>query len=651
MTEGSSASTDLAPIDDLKLMYAGGLVEQLGAQLYPSATATVAELISNAWDANAQNVWVSMPFGDWKAGEIVVLDDGHGMTLDEARRQYLIVGRRRRREQKSSRTEGDLRPLHGRKGIGKLAAFGTAGVLEVKTRRPGEPVVAFRLEYDAIRTSRPDQPYQVQPSQDQGALERPDTGEELANGTRVRLTDLRLKRRLDDEAFMRSMSRRFALSRDEMRVFINGRELQRFEVELDVHFPRDDLPPEARRDDGWAVESLSDGSEVRWWIGFTEKPLRGEAEQGISVLARGKLAQRPFKFERFSGTTGQLGQEYLVGEVQADWLDQEKDNEDDAEDDLIQSNRDALQLENEQLELFLDWGRKRVSWALARRNKIRSSRATRRFEAGPRVDQLLKGATPTERRSLSTVAEALAELPEVDEDRLVDLMTHVMGARETSAAKELTQAIELEGDPQAPELWRLLAEVGVLDARRAADLVRVRVETLEQLIASGGELADSPDPAAALQDNLWLIDPRWDLLQPRGADGLVARDGSLSAVLAPSPPGEIDELLAVVIATEKGTTDAAGPTLERLAGAVDRAREGIPGTPVRVLVIADPLAAWTSAATDALPDQPVDGRSWEQTLRRSQDLHRGWLDVLQARASRAEAASRVDATLTTSTQD
>lgn len=191
----------------------------------------------------------------------------------------------------------------------------------------------------------------------------------------------------------------------------------------------------------------------------------------------------------------------------------------------------------------------------------------------------------------STVAEALAELPEVDEDRLVDLMTHVMGARETSAAEELTQAIELEGDPQAPELWRLLAEVGVLDARRAADLLRVRVETLEQLIASGGELADSPDPAAALQDNLWLIDPRWDLLQPRGPDGLVARDGSLSAVLTPSPPGEIDELLAVVIATEEATTDAAGPTLERLATAVDRARQGIPGTPVRVLVIADALDA------------------------------------------------------------
>ena len=48
--------------EPLKLKFSGALVEQLGAQLYPSATATVAELISNAWDADAHNVWVTIPF-------------------------------------------------------------------------------------------------------------------------------------------------------------------------------------------------------------------------------------------------------------------------------------------------------------------------------------------------------------------------------------------------------------------------------------------------------------------------------------------------------------------------------------------------------------------------------------------------------------
>jgi hypothetical protein len=104
-----------------------------------------------------------------------------------------------------------------------------------------------------------------------------------------------------------------------------------------------------------------------WWIGFTEKPLDEDTQQGISVVANGKMAQRPFKFERAKGTEGQLGQEYLVGEVEADWIDEGVD----IEDDLIQSNRDQLQLEDQRLEFFINWGRRRLNWAL--RNETDSS--------------------------------------------------------------------------------------------------------------------------------------------------------------------------------------------------------------------------------------------------------------------------------------
>lgn len=70
-------------------------------------------------------------------------------------------------------------------------------------------------------------------------------------------------------------------------------------------------------DDGWGTEILPNGERVRWWIGFTEKPLDADYLKGISILARDKMVQRPFMFERARGATGQLGQEYLVGEVEA----------------------------------------------------------------------------------------------------------------------------------------------------------------------------------------------------------------------------------------------------------------------------------------------------------------------------------------------
>ena len=125
--------------EPLKLKFAGALVEQLGAQLYPSATSTVAELISNSWDADARNVWVTIPFGQsWDEGEIVVLDDGYGMTRSQSQTMYLEVGRKRRLKDGGKTPGGRL--VHGRKGIGKLAALWDChdpGLLHGPRRRLG----------------------------------------------------------------------------------------------------------------------------------------------------------------------------------------------------------------------------------------------------------------------------------------------------------------------------------------------------------------------------------------------------------------------------------------------------------------------------------------------------------------------------------
>ena len=164
----------------LKLKFSGALVEQLGAQLYPSATATVAELISNAWDADARNVWVTIPFGhSWTADdEIEVLDDGNGMTRDQAQSQYLIVGRKRRLQDGGKSPGG--RDVHGRKGIGKLAAFGTAEILDCTTAKD-QAIASFRMDYERIRKSPAGADCDVDEYPNQGPLCAPD-GSELTSG-------------------------------------------------------------------------------------------------------------------------------------------------------------------------------------------------------------------------------------------------------------------------------------------------------------------------------------------------------------------------------------------------------------------------------------------------------------------------------------
>ena len=534
--------TDQPP--DLELKFGGRLVEQLGAQMYPSATATVAELISNAWDADAKNVWVDMPFGDWGGGEIVVIDDGVGMGMREAGEHYLVVGRNRRATGEQ-RTRGE-RLIHGRKGIGKLAAFGTASILEVMTRRADSPPVAFRLDYDKIRRQEPTSPYRVESSTDDAPLVNPTTGVRLVQGTRVRLSGLRLKRRLNSDRFRESMSRRFALNEHEMKVFINGEPLARFEIDVDVRFPPAQLPPDATRDGDWAVETLGDGREVRWWIGFTAKPIKDETQQGISVIVRGKLAQRPFMFEAGGGTTGQLGQEYLVGEVIADWIDDEfVEPENDT--DYIQSNRDQLQLEDEDLKTFLDWGRRRMRWALAARGEFRSQAQQDRLEGNKQLQKLFEGRGRREKAALGRVADAVGRLPEVSEQEVVNVMTAVVGACDRETTRALAHDIALEGtNPE--QLWGLLRELAELDARSALAFIGARIEAIVQLREI--EVGDEVGAVAELLANApALFDPAWErqavVEQQEPAQGLrlfLTDDGTgtnSTAILVPS--GEADE--------------------------------------------------------------------------------------------------------------
>src|SRR6476646_2850517 len=117
----------------LKMQYAGGLVKHLGLAMYRGPVPALAELIANAWDADASEVKVTIPFdtGDLKNCEVVVADNGHGMTWQEVQDADRLVGRDRRKVV-GEKTASGHRAVMGRKGLGKLAGFGIARIVEVR---------------------------------------------------------------------------------------------------------------------------------------------------------------------------------------------------------------------------------------------------------------------------------------------------------------------------------------------------------------------------------------------------------------------------------------------------------------------------------------------------------------------------------------
>ena len=646
--------------EPLKLQFVGSLIEQLGAQLYPSATSTVAELISNAWDADASHVWVTMPFGSsWTTeGEIIVLDDGQGMTRQQAQEHYLVAGRKRRLIDGGTTNGGRL--VHGRKGIGKLAAFGTAKILDCYTVHEGQ-ATSFRLDYDDIRGRPPGEDCPLDEFIDQESLIDPD-GNPLDNGTRIRLSDLRLKRSISEEQFIKSMSRRFAVDQTEMEVKINGTQLQRFDIDLELRFPNASHKPLSSvviNDDGWGTEKLSDGHEVRWWIGFTPKPIDAEYLRGISILGREKMLQRPFMFERAGGVAGQIGQEYIVGEVVANWLDQGTD----IEDDLIQTNRDQLQLEDDRLEVLMEWGRRRIRWALARRLEARREK-TQKTLASPDIRDLLTEFTPSEQKILTDIAQKAADMGEPDDDDIRQFMTEVVDAQRDRAVRELIERVKFEEEGFQSTFWPLVREFSLIDARKNLTIIRARLETIESLDAAiKAGATEVPEIHNIIREFPWLLDPRWSLMgdevdistlgEPyeETVDDETGERIDFLFALQPTPPANFDELLVVEIKRGRKRNGilhrVSREEVNKFHGYVIGVENRLKATrtnPPRItgLMIANGYsnnANLTKASYELLPTPKLEFKTWGDVIENTHRLHTGWLAVTRsARSAHSDSA-------------
>ncbi|MCY4129523.1 MAG: ATP-binding protein, partial [Gammaproteobacteria bacterium] len=151
--------TDAEPSADqgrvLRLNYCGRIIDHLGLQMYQSPVAAVAELVANAWDADADNVKITLPSNLTKAAELTVEDDGNGMSFAECQARFLNVGYARRGNKNIERSKEKKRRILGRKGIGKFAGFGIARLVRIETvsKVNGERTV-FEMDISKLRADK-----------------------------------------------------------------------------------------------------------------------------------------------------------------------------------------------------------------------------------------------------------------------------------------------------------------------------------------------------------------------------------------------------------------------------------------------------------------------------------------------------------------
>ena len=91
------------------------VLDHLGRNLSRSCAPVLGEAISNAWDADSENVHIYI---DRENNNFFIKDDGIGMTAEDFQNKFLKIGYSKRKEGAAASAKG--RPFIGRKGIGKL---------------------------------------------------------------------------------------------------------------------------------------------------------------------------------------------------------------------------------------------------------------------------------------------------------------------------------------------------------------------------------------------------------------------------------------------------------------------------------------------------------------------------------------------------
>lgn len=478
----------------LELTFAGRLIDLLGQQMYGGAVPSVAELVANAWDADAKKVEITIPekVQDLNA-EIIVRDYGSGMTFEELNKFYLYVGYERR--ERGERTAGG-RLVMGRKGIGKLAGFGIAENIIVTSIKAGH-LVELQLNYKELRGLATTANHKFAPLRDESTSE-PD-------GVKITFQKLTLSRNINHDAFRLSMARRFALGIDSMEISVNGVPIKKEDLVFEHRYP----------EDGWTKENVEGFGEIEYWFGFLNNTIQDAELRGASIFARERVAQfTPFFFNLTGGINGQVALEYLTGQVKADILDDDID--------YIATDRQTVNWQFGNASFLEEWGKKKIKALCADWKKRHEQKNINRFQHSmgeyfSRIDNL---SSIEEKKDLTTALSKIASIERINDDDFKVIANSMIAGVERESVKKIIQRINTASDEALPELFEAIKEWDIISAVSTAEIVFGRIKIIDQFKkhiddrlpekAGGGKL----DMQTFIKDYPWLLGHRYEQLLP-----------------------------------------------------------------------------------------------------------------------------------------
>ena len=300
----------------------------MGPHLYGDTASVIAELVANAYDADAEHCWVTIKTG--KNAEITIEDDGVGMTPEEVNKYFLDVGYDRRRERPLTAKN---RKVFGRKGIGKLAAFSLAKRIDLFSLKNGKKAGCI-LDYDRI-TQKNEDPETLSNSSIVFKSERLSP---MGTGTRIVLKGLQKNINTTYYHLVNRLVRHFNIDFHDFKIFItknDGAPRKIDYADLDFFEKMDTIITVGAASRKRAAQVSANNIPQEYKRVHVFEKNRGKASargmqdlrlpQTIEVVDKhGKTASVEFTFSGWIGTIVDKG--HLRGLVYADGADTEEGN-------------------------------------------------------------------------------------------------------------------------------------------------------------------------------------------------------------------------------------------------------------------------------------------------------------------------------------
>lgn len=477
-----------------KIKFDKNTIDHLGIKLYSSFPPVIAELISNSYDADAENVEIKINY-DEKV--VTVTDDGTGMNHDELNQNFLVIGRNRRKAEGTGVSKVKKRKVTGKKGLGKLAVFGIAKTIEVYSIKDGMKN-AFSINYDEMKAESESE------YKPKVICENENTNEQ--SGTVVKIKEIRQNTIMGIEDLAYNLSRRFSFYDAEFEVKLideNSQQEQpitksiyfeKLEKEFEWKFPEDFLND---------INSVEEFKRLKDY-GITGRvytkstPLR-KKDSGFLLYVRNKLASENVFFDdrandRFNS--------YVTGFFNIDFID------DSDEEDYISTARQSILWEENENTIQLKHDLNKLISKIS--SLWRENRRKKKEELINLDESFFKGLTPTEISSIKKVKDTLltnsTEIDDIESiKRVLDNLKNLYKFESFQSYIENLKEENLTVD----EVEKITSDWEYIEAKELAKVAVGRIKAIEQFekYVNGNE-SESKVIQPFLEKFPWILDPR-----------------------------------------------------------------------------------------------------------------------------------------------